>query len=384
LHYSYEKAGLTLYDQAVPWNAEVVRVEVVLRFPASQPRRKSDFQIKLPGQAPIPAESMRRQEADDCYRVVFRLPTLAAPLTVQLQWRQHRFAQLTIPFVGREEFLQKIQLLMPTLFVRLGNQSVACQTFVSTQCRGLMASGVLCSPTSLAPLLDLGLQIEFRSEKGGLIQAVPAQLSSSQLAERQTLVAIVPRRLPKRMGTWIATWILAERVLASQKIRAISLRHFYRSLRIADTRFVLQSPKGAVTLARQLPAHHDGTRAGPCFLVTSQEPGMAGICQCQVSVQCDGASKVPLLLDQEILITDGPTMVAPGTLDFGDMAKINSFELRLKGNVLGVLSTSPIPMANFTAEGGFQSAPDYAWSPGADDELNDRLNRLLEERGQPK
>ena len=28
LHYSYEKAGLTLHDQPIPWNAEAVLVEI--------------------------------------------------------------------------------------------------------------------------------------------------------------------------------------------------------------------------------------------------------------------------------------------------------------------------------------------------------------------
>src|ERR1700732_2180833 len=129
-----------------------------------------------------------------------------------------------MPFVSRDEFVHKIQLQMPTLFVRLGNQSVACQTFVSTQCRGLMASGVLWGPTSPVPLLDLGLHVEFRSERGATVHQVPAQLSSSQLGERQAMVAIVPRRIPRRIGTWTATWVLADRPLATQRIRAISQR----------------------------------------------------------------------------------------------------------------------------------------------------------------
>ena len=38
LHYSYEKAGLTLHDQPIPWNAEAVLVEGTLRLPgAGQP-----------------------------------------------------------------------------------------------------------------------------------------------------------------------------------------------------------------------------------------------------------------------------------------------------------------------------------------------------------
>ena len=44
---------------------------------------------------------------------------------------------------------------------------------------------------------------------------MPAQLCSSQLAGRQALVTVVPRRYPRRIGTWMATWLLGDRPLAT-------------------------------------------------------------------------------------------------------------------------------------------------------------------------
>ena len=46
LHYSYEKAGLTLHDQPIPWNAEAVLVEALVRLPPGSQRRKADFQLR--------------------------------------------------------------------------------------------------------------------------------------------------------------------------------------------------------------------------------------------------------------------------------------------------------------------------------------------------
>jgi hypothetical protein len=384
LHHSYEKAGLTIHDQPIPWNADVVLVEALLCLPGGVARRKADFQIHVPGLPTIPAEALRRQEGDDRYRLFFRIPTPARAVTVEIYWRNQRLGQLALPFLSRDEFLDRLRLQMPTLFVRLDDHSVACQTFVSTQCKGLMASALLTSPTSLVPLVDLGLQVEFRSERGGAVQVVPAQLNSSQLGERQALVAVVPKKFPRRIGTWHGTWILAGRQLATQRVRAISQRHFQRSLRISDTRFVLQSLKGKVTVARQMPPLEELSRAGPCFLVSSGEQGMAGLCQLQVRVQVAGAVQAPVVLEQSVLITDGPTMVAPGTLDVADLVQVSAFELQVKGTALGTLSTSPIPVANFTGEGGFKPSPDYAWTAAADEELNERLTRLLEERSNPK
>jgi hypothetical protein len=385
LHHSYEKAGLTIHDQPIPWNADVVLVEALMRLPGAS-RRKADFQIHVPGMPALPAETLRRQEGDERYRLFFRLPTPAKTVTAVVHWRNQPMVngQITLPLLTRDEFLDRLRLQMPTLFVRLEDHSVACQTFVSSQCRGLMASALLTSPTSLVPLLDLGLQVEFRSERGGSVQVVPAQLNSSQLAERQALIAGVPKRFPRRIGTWQATWILAGRPLATQRVRAISQRHFQRSLRISDTRFVLQNLKGKVSVARQMPPLEELARAGPCFLVSSGELGMAGLCRLQVRVQVAGAVQSPVVLEQDVLITDGPTMVAPGTLDVADLGQVSAFELQVKGAALGTLSTSPIPVANFTGEGGFKPSADYAWTAAADEELNERLTRLLEERSNQK
>lgn len=383
LHYSYEKAGLTLSDQPVPWNAEVVLVEAILRLQKGVPRRKADFQLDLPGHEPVPAESLRRHEKNENYHLFFRLPPPPRTAVAEVRWRGHALGQLTIPVLDQESFLRDLRLDLLTLFVRLGEQNVACHTFVSTQCRGLMATAVVSSPTSLVPLLDLGLHVEFRSERGGHTHEVPARLCSSQLAERQALVAVVPRGFPRRIGTWTATWKLADRALATQRVRAISQRAFQRSLRVSDTRFVIQKGKGPVCLARQLPPMEELSRAGPCFLVSSRETGMAGLCPFQVRAQVPGGFTPPVLQEQEVLITDGPAMVAPGTLDAADLALVGAFELRLKGETLGVLSLSPVPTAGFTAEGGYKAPAEFTWSGAADEELNERLARLMEGRTSP-
>ena len=75
---------------------------------------------------------------------------------------------------------------MPTLFVRLAEQNVPCKTFVSTQCRGLMASAVVTSPTSLVPLMDLGLVVEFRPDRGSSVQTVPFGIGSCGGASAST------------------------------------------------------------------------------------------------------------------------------------------------------------------------------------------------------
>jgi hypothetical protein len=174
--------------------------------------------------------------------------------------------------------------------------------------------------------------------------------------------------------------MVGEHVLARHKVRGISRRAFLRSLRISDTRFVVQPPTGACRLVRQAPPADGRTRLGPCFLVASSEPGMAGLCQAQVLAVVPGAVQPPLLLEQEVLVSDGPAVVAPGTLDAGDLAQVSGFDLRVAGTSLGMLPLCPVPAATFTSEGSFQAPPDYTWTSAAEEEMNDRLNRLLEGR----
>jgi hypothetical protein len=380
LHYSFEKAGLLLHDQPVPWNAEAVIVEALVQLPEGTPRRKADFTLRLPGCAPLEADSLRARSSDDKTRLHFRLPPPAHSTAAEVFWRERRLGALTLPILTQEEFLANLRLQLPTVFVRVGEQNVACQTFVATQCRGLMVSAILTSPTSLVPLLDLDLRVECRSDRGTL-EVTPAHLCSSQLTDRQALVAVVPKRFPKRIGTWTVTWSAGNRSLASQRVRAIGQRTFQRSLRVADTHFVMQLAGGGMTVSRQLPPLEQVARAGPCFLVSSKEPGMAGLCTLQTRVQMTNASPSAPTQEHEVLITDGPAVVAPGTLGGAELSGVTAFELKLKGASLGMRPITPVPPATFTSEGGFIPTSDFSWSHGAEDELNDRLARLLEARG---
>ena len=387
LHYSYEKAGLTINDQPIPWNADAVVVEASLRITNPAARRKADFQLRLPGRDPLPADNLRPVDVlpggpEDRFRLFFRLPTPPQTVTAEVFWKNHSQGQLTLPVLSQDEFIQHLGLQMPTLSVRLGNESVACQTFVCTQCKGLIASALVTSPTSLVPILDLGLHVEFRSERSSAVQHLPTQLCSSQLRGRQALVTVVPPRFPKHIGSWLATWMLDGHPLATQRIRAISKRHFHRSLRVTDSHFLIETVKGSVGLVRQLPPLDELKRVVPCFLISSREPGMAGVCRLQVrAVMSTGAEQpAAAALEQDLLVTDGPTRFAPGSLPAADLAHVTGFELRLGSSTLGSLSLAPAPAAAFTSEGGFKPAGDFSWSPSAEEELNERLTRLLDER----
>src|SRR5262245_14381837 len=89
IHYSYEKAGLLVNDQPIPWNADSVTVEARLQMRGSAGRRKSDFQLRLPNRELIPADELRRQDLDDYFRVAFRLEPPGVTTTAEVLYRNH-------------------------------------------------------------------------------------------------------------------------------------------------------------------------------------------------------------------------------------------------------------------------------------------------------
>src|SRR5437868_4708574 len=109
LHYSFEKAGLTLHDQPVPWNAEAVVVEALVQLQPGIPRRKTDFTLRQTGREPIFADGLRCRGPDDKTRLHFRFPPPAHSSAVEVFWRERRLGSLTLPVLTQEEFLGNLR-----------------------------------------------------------------------------------------------------------------------------------------------------------------------------------------------------------------------------------------------------------------------------------
>jgi hypothetical protein len=294
LFFSYEKAGLVLAGWPIPPNADCVLIEAVLRLPISA-RRKEEFSLIVGSGTPVHPETLRHDEHDDHFHLFFRIPTPTENSMANLIWRNHSLGQLQLPVVGVDQIINTVKLQSPTLFVRVGTQNVACRSFVSTQCRGLLAAAVLTSEVPLASLVDLGLRVEFVNETSNQQYVVPVQLSSSQLACRQTMVTAEPPKVPRRVGVWSVRWKLGERLLHTHHLRAIGNTTFQRSLRMTDARFVVEPIDGPIYVRRQVPNLNECRRVGPCFLLASTQEGIAGLCHLEVVACVPGSVQMPML-----------------------------------------------------------------------------------------
>lgn len=374
LRYTFEKAGLVFENQPIPWCAETVVVHALVDVPAAS-TPPADFQLRV-GNATWPVEQCRPLDTPQTLWLTFRLDPPSRPAVAELVWRNRSLGQVVLPVVNEPEFLKKLQINMPTTSVRLAAETVACHTYVSTQCQGWVAAALLRSSMGLAPVVDLNLRVAVARPEGGVWATVPVHMSSSQLAAEEALVSVTLPK-PRRTGTWDVCWLLGDKTLSRQSLRAISRQQFHRSLQVCAARFVTQDRKGMLHVTPVLENLEGVRRVGPCFLLASAEPGMAARCKLQMRVHLKEGGQSFVLEEQEVLITDGPTPWAPGTVDASEVDQIKQFELRCGRDLLGTLPLTPAPTAAFTSEGGFVPPDPFEWTPAADEELKDRLHRLL-------
>ncbi|WP_439632056.1 hypothetical protein [Gemmata sp.] len=370
----YDSGGRTRVEVPVPWAADAAVVEVVLRLPVAA-RRKVDFALQFPNAPRVAAEGLRA-EAGDRFRITFRFPVPPTSAIAELQWKHQTVAPVPVSVLTANEFLAGLSVSGATATVRLGEQAVSVAAFVPNGCKGLVATAVLDSLYPLGPLGDLGLAIEFTSERTGRTFTTPVPLTATQRAARQTLAVAVCPRAPRRPGGWLVRWRAGTRVLAAVRVEAVPARRFELGVRLLDTRFAVADETGALRVVRQPPALGQYGRVGPCFLVAGAEPGAAGVCRFAVFAVLPAAAQAVQLLEEDVVVTDAPTVFAPGLVESVDLLRISAFELRLNGRVLGTVALSPVPHATLTAEGGFKPPQDFEWSAAAEDDLMKRLGRL--------
>jgi hypothetical protein len=373
----YEKAGLSVSGEPIPWNAEAVIVEAVIGIFSDVVYHKSDFQLRLPDRPPRMAVLLHPEEQKGVVRVVFRLPPLQCATMAAIHFRGSLLGRVTLPFLTAEEFLRGLRLESPTVFVLLGGSSVACGTFIEGQARGLTAGAVLTGPTSLVPLIDFPLRIEFTNQATGAMQQVMLPLNRSQLLDRRTYVSASPPEWSPRLGACSVRWILGDRLLATAEVRAISAATFQQSLYLVEGRYVAGRSDGAAVL-RHSPGRDGADGFRPCFLIASCEPDVAALCRLEVRVQFRDPARRPVLLYPELLVLDGPTLCVPDLTPAGEFQQVRHLELGIEGRLLGILSVSPTPVAAFNSEGGFRAADDFEWTPFVEEELVDRLAQLME------
>jgi hypothetical protein len=377
LHLRTEKNGVIYDKQPIFWNTDAVLVEGLLKL-TSNARVKSDYRLVLRDGTTVLPESLKLDPATGRYRMQFRFPAPAHTTVAEFFWKHHPLGRLALPVFTQEDYLRGLRIHLPTIFANMGGQDRPARTIVAGQVKALRLGAVLRHPAGLSPLAEIPIRARCVSESCGNSYEVPIPLAAEQLCSREAMVSASFAPWIRKSGSWRVEWTAGDVILDATRLMAVSRRAFEQSLRISDTRFVVRLKSGELRLTRKMPSLDEVIEAGPLFLISSNEPGMAGRQMIKVRLAIHGSIQPPLLYEQELFITQGQVPVSPGTLDVKELAQIQGFELIVGKRLLGILPLRAIPEAKFNSEGGFLPPPDFAWNAIADDELTERLNQLLQ------
>jgi len=371
----YQQASLIFTEQAIPWNADLVEVEVLCRLP-SKARRRVDFSLHAPGLPALLPETLLA-ENEDHHRLLFRLSPPAESTRCELRFQQHRLAPVMLPVMSPRDFNAALKFSQVTLAVRLGEQTTVAPRFVARHSQGFIASAVLSSPMPLASLTSSGLRVVFRNEGRGAEYSVDIPLSRSQMQSREALVTAFLPRKPGFLGPWQVMWVTNGDVKAVARVQGLALREFHQSLRVLDSKFVVSDRQRGLRVVRQLPPLQDVACVGPCFLLASSDPGIAGRCRLSLNAVFQEGGPNECLAEQDVLLTDAGAVFAPVLMQVPRLRRVAGFELRHRSRVLASLSLSPIPRATFNAEGAYKPPSEFLWSASAEEELHERLLKLM-------
>jgi hypothetical protein len=371
----YEKGGITVYGEPVPWNAEAVLAEFLLEFPGSAPTSTEGFRWSLPVGVALESMTLHPGDEEGSCRLRFRMSPIRRTTAIGLSWHRRLLGRVILPYLGPGEFLRHLRLESPCTLTELAGRDVACGSVVVGQCRHLTACGLLKSPTSLLPVIDWDLSLELTRSDSDQTWRLPVQLTAGQVSARQALVSATLRPWPSAPATWSWRWVVAERTLARGELRVLDRDSFYDSLSLAGGLSrcgQVENVPGRLVLQ----AREDASGTCPCVRVTSREPGIAALCSVEVRLHFRDRERLPEVLEKELLVTDTPSLSSPVALPTPDFHEVTLIEVTAGGRFLGSVNRRPTPVARFTSEGGFKPPAAYNWDVFAEEELEAMLGRL--------
>jgi hypothetical protein len=368
---SYDKAGLRVTGEPIPWNADTVVVEALIEWYGTPLESKNEFELHLAGELPVTPTSVTLRR-ENVYHATFRMAPPPSTRVAIVQWRSRQLGLTELVSLSRESFLWNLQVEAPTVFARLGGECVPCKSLVEGQECDLVACSLLRSPTSLLPLLDSGLAVEVGACASDESLAIPPRLTSEQLLGRQALLTVpIPKERGARGHRTIA-WTVGGRVLARREIRMISQEAFLESLYVPSGWYWPSGDSAFAAAVREIPS------AGqPLYLhVASHEAGVAASCSIEIRLRSICRGGVFEMESRNVVVTDAPSPCLAVSSRIEDLRELKGIEVYSGGRYLGCVVWEPAPTALFTAEGGFRANGGRSWTPFDEIKLEERLNRL--------
>ena len=312
--FAYERGGVVVWNEPIPWNAESVLVEAIVCLPRGSVGVREDFALQVPD-GPLLRATGLRECGPERLCVLFRLLPLHETMAVTVVWRSRQLSRLKLPFLGEAEFWRGLRLDAPTLLAQIRDRVIPCAAIVAGQCHGLSCCGLLTSSTSLLPVAGMDFAIEFVHEAGGRSYRVTPTLGRAELTSRRAMVMLRPEDVPDCLGSWSVRCSVAGRPLAALGLRVVTPDTFEHSIYLVDSCYRCEKENGAATIRSYPPLLDDICRLGPSFRVASRQAGVAGLCRLDICARARDPAGLSPRQTHEVLITDAAGSFAHGRLD---------------------------------------------------------------------
>jgi hypothetical protein len=376
LRHEYEKAGIRIGEEPVPWNADDIFVHAQISLPPFVDWCKSDFELRAPGWRSQTAISVEKKQEDDLFDVCFRCPSLQGPVLAVLLCQGTRLGRIRLPFLSADNFLSGLRIDAATVVASLRDSEIPCQSLADGQSHHMIATGILCSPTSLLPLIGFEIVAEVEDNDGQAERVIRPRLSAGQLQSKQASLCMTIGQSNRFRGGLRVNWRVGNRILARCSMRNVSRSMFQESIYLVESRYVYQDDPQSMNKESHRATAPENAFPRPCFVLASKEPGLAGVCPLELRVNFRDQARRPMAVLETMVITQTPALFSPKVpVRCGE---IRSFELFCAGRMLGVVRVSPAPSASFNREGGFKATEDYLWNAWAEEEVANRLQMLME------
>src|SRR5262245_45236692 len=101
MRYRFEKAGVTLEDEPIPWGADAILVDALLFLPpAFSGRAPTDFPLHLDGKGPPHLPEAMTPMPRAGLRLQYRLPGVRETALAEIGYRTRSLAQLALPVLS--------------------------------------------------------------------------------------------------------------------------------------------------------------------------------------------------------------------------------------------------------------------------------------------
>jgi len=370
VHFSYEKAGLRVPADAIPWNADAFYLEIDIDAGTSLSGYVQDYYIIAPGRTLVRAYAVEPLDMEGNYRALFRLGPGENNSSYSVLWRTSVLGHVAPVWLRPNEFLDGMKLESPTVFARLGQHYAACQAVVEGQPEHLTACALLRGNAGLLPILDWDFTLELGQREANTVYRLPIRLTGSQVAGQQALVSTPLPRFTFREGTWTLRWLVRDCELARSELRVVSADSFRKSLYVA-----LAEPCESSTLDFVDTPFH---AKHPSLRIASREPNIAAWCPLEAVIHFRDPTRMPQHLKTRLFITDLTCPAQGAEAIECNYQEVKEFDFFSDGYFVTSVDWHPSPTALFDSEGGYHAIDDFDWTPARDIELNDRLNQLGE------